>query len=105
MQQNSEPSYPIPKSNTQKKVGDTEYHFLSWEGVGGGQWLKEDFSRFWVKKGSLCQLHVNMYTVETECNTRKSQDKRTRAHTAGLFVAVRKSFLHAVAILHGPPNL
>ena len=28
-------------------------------------------------------------TVETECNTRKSRDKRTRAHTAGLFVAVK----------------
>ena len=29
------------------------------------------------------------FTVETEYNTRKSRDKRTRAHTAGLFVAVK----------------
>ena len=34
---------PNPKIKHTKKVGDTEYHFLSWEGVGEGQWLKEDF--------------------------------------------------------------
>ena len=33
---------PNPKIKHTKKVGDTEYHFLSWEGVGGGQLFKED---------------------------------------------------------------
>ena len=42
---------PNPKIKHTKKVGDTEYHFLSWEGVGGGQWLKEDFFEILGEEG------------------------------------------------------
>ena len=75
---------PNPKIKYSKKVGNTEYHFLSWEGVGGGEWLKEDFFEILGEDGETVSINI-----ENECNTRKSRDKRTRAHTAGLFVAVK----------------
>ena len=34
---------PNPVIKHSKKVGNTKYHFLSWEGEKGGEWLNEDF--------------------------------------------------------------
>ena len=75
---------PNPVIKHSKKVGNTKYHFLSWEGEKGGEWLNEDFFDILDDDGG----HKTT-TIEESCNTRKSRDKRTRAHTVGLFVGVK----------------
>ena len=75
---------PNPKIKHTKSVGDTKYHFLSWDGQKGGQWLKDDFFDIIDEKGDAVTM-----TKDETCNTRKSRDKRSRAHTVGLFVAVK----------------
>ena len=71
-------------------MGNTKYHFLSWEGEKGGEWLNEDFFDILDDDGG----HKTT-TIEESCNTRKSRDKRTRAHTVGLFVGVKPLELSA----------
>ena len=45
--------------------------------------MKEDFSRFLVKKGSLCHLQLRLNT------TLESHEIKEKEHTASLFVAVK----------------
>ena len=75
---------PNPVIKHSKKMGNTQYHFLSWEGEKGGEWVNEDFFDIFDVDGG----HKTT-TIEESCNTRKSRDKGTRAHTVGLFVEVK----------------
>ena len=75
---------PNPTIKHTKTVGNTKYHFLTWDGSKGGEWLKDDFFDIIDEKGETVTV-----TQEEICNTRKSRDKRTQAHTVGLFVAIK----------------
>ena len=75
---------PNPRIKHTKQVGNTKYHFLSWDGEKGGQWLMADFFDIVDENGDVMKT-----TVDEVCNTRKSRDKRSRNHTVGLFAGLK----------------
>ena len=72
---------PNPKIKHTKKVGGSEIHLLSWEGVEGNEWLHEDYFHYLDEEGGILNSNVTV-----TCNTRKSRDKTSRRHTVGVFV-------------------
>ena len=71
---------PNPRiKHTKTTLAGTKYHFLSWDGERGGQWLGEDFFQ-------LASDNEQMNFSDLSCQTRKSRDKRICRWNVGLFV-------------------
>ena len=57
-------SFPTPRSSTAKMQAQVFYHYLSWEGVEGGEWL--DSSVFTLELSESTEI-----STVSACNTRK----------------------------------
>ena len=64
---------PSPRiKHTKKTSSGTKFHFLTWEGETGGQWLGEDFFKLAEGKDG----EKSLLLPDLTCQTRKSRDKR-----------------------------
>ena len=74
---------PSPRiKHTKKTSAGTLYHFLTWEGERGGQWLGEDFFRLAGNDASSISHNFPDLTYRT----RKSRDKRICRWNVGIFL-------------------
>ena len=55
------------------------HHYLSWDGIDGGEWLRE--SVFSLEKSEAAEM-----LAMSSCNTLKDKDKRSRRHSVGIFI-------------------
>ena len=73
---------PNPKIKATKTIGGSEVHLLSWDDGSGGDWLEEDFFKYYNDDGDVINAKEHI-----SCNTRKSRDKMVeKDHSVGIFV-------------------
>ena len=76
---------PSPRiKHTKKTSAGTLFHFLTWEGEKGGQWLGQDF--FKIASGDDGDEGDNVVLPDLTCRTRKSRDKRICRWNVGIFL-------------------
>ena len=69
---------PNPKIKQARKLTNgSKYHFLTWEGEEGGNWVYADFFSNITDDGEFNDL---------TCGTRKSRDKRICRYIVGIFL-------------------